>query len=422
MTQTPVPMAAGDRVRDLAYEAAVRMRNRFVEKNPALNNNDPSFISRPALKFFKAVGSGPIRAVYHQPGTFQDSLFVVSYDVLYRIATDGTVSTVYAGLAGADDNVPIRMCATGDIGTIAPHLFFCDGTALFVYTEDGYATSSFSATAFANNDVVRVGSMYYKYTTGSVDAGTPAGTSGSPWLLNLTAFTQQNYDNLYHAINASGGTPGTDYSTATTANADAQATRSTSTGVVVAARLSGIAGNAIPTTTTGADMTWSGASTSGGGTANVNNVPTPDDVGVIDVGYIANYVIVIPAQGQGINGRFYWIQPGEVTIDPLDYATAERSPDPIYQCVVFNDQFWLPGQNTTEVWYPTGDPDAPMQRLQGIVFDRGTYPGTAIAVKESMVIVDNNGGVFQISGGLKRISTPDIEERFRKAFNKQQIG
>jgi hypothetical protein len=148
----------------------------------------------------------------------------------------------------------------------------------------------------------------------------------------------------------------------------------------------------------------------------VTTVSTPDDVGVISLGYIASYVVVVPAQDEGVNGQFYWIEPGETTIDPLNFATAERAPDPIFQVVVFVDQFWLPGSNTTEVWYFTGNFDSPVARLQGVTFDRGTWEGTAVQVKESMIVVDADGGVFQIAGGLKRISRPDIEERIRVAI------
>lgn len=147
------------------------------------------------------------------------------------------------------------------------------------------------------------------------------------------------------------------------------------------------------------------------------DVPTPDDVGIFSVGYIASYVVCVPSQGQDINGRFYWINPGEVTIDPLDFATAERAPDPISGVVIFNDQFWLPGDKTTEAWYFTGDIDAPVLRVQGIVFDRGAWAGTAIQVKDSMIIVDSEGAVIQITGGSsKRISRPDIEEQIREAI------
>jgi hypothetical protein len=148
-------------------------------------------------------------------------------------------------------------------------------------------------------------------------------------------------------------------------------------------------------------------------------VQTPDDIGVIGLAYIASYVVVVPAQGNDINGRFWWIEPGETTIDPLNFATAERAPDPISGVVVFGDQFWLPGSNTTEVWYFTGNIDQPVLRVQGVVFDRGAWEGTAVQVKDSMIIVDNEGGVFQIQGGAKRISRPDIEQRIREAIQYQ---
>jgi hypothetical protein len=89
--------------------------------------------------------------------------------------------------------------------------------------------------------------------------------------------------------------------------------------------------------------------------------------------------------------------------------------------VVFNDQFWLCGQTTVEVWYPTTDTAAPMQRMQGVVIDRGVFPGTAVKVKDLMIIVDQDGGVFAVKGGEQRISTPDIEERIRKSISKQNM-
>lgn len=152
-----------------------------------------------------------------------------------------------------------------------------------------------------------------------------------------------------------------------------------------------------------------------------SQVATPDDVGVVDVAVIDSYVIVIPAQGQDINGRFYWIEPGETTIDPLNFATAESSPDAVLGVEVLGDTFILPGESTAEVWYATGDAAAPMQRLQGVVFDRGTWEATAASIDENLIICDANGGVFLISGGApKRISTPDVEELIRKAIQLQQ--
>jgi len=90
--------------------------------------------------------------------------------------------------------------------------------------------------------------------------------------------------------------------------------------------------------------------------------------------------------------------------------------------VVFGDQFWLPGSGTTEAWYFSGNENSPVLRVQGVVFDRGAWDGTAIQVKESMIIVDNEGAVFQLSGGMKRISRPDIEERIRQEIAFQKLS
>jgi hypothetical protein len=313
------------------------------------------------------------------------------------------------------------MAATSNIGEEIPeYLFVADGSVLWVYLENGYARGTLSASAaIANNDTVKIDTIYYKWTTGSVNAGTPAGTLANPWLVALGANNAAALQNLFKAINAV-GTAGTTYSTALTIHTTVTAFVYTSTEVDVRAVTAGTAGNSISTTETGANISWGGATLASGGSPGLTQVPTPDDVGIIDVLHISSYVIVVPAQGQGINGRFYWIEPGETVIDPLNFATAESSPDPILQAIAFGDQFWLCGSSTTEVWYPTGDPLAPMQRLKGVAFSRGTWEGTAVQVKDSLIIVDNEGGVFQISGGVERISQPDIEEQIRFAIQAQE--
>lgn len=424
MGATKIPLANSDNPRLAAREAQVLLRNRYVEQNSVLSDNSPSFISRPGLRYFLQLngGTGPVRAIFQEAGAFSDDLFAVAYNSLFRVkAADGTSSLISDQLSGGDVNNAVRLAATGDIGTIPPRLWIADGVTLFLYTEDGFAhgTLTLSSQA-ADGDIVQVGSVYYRLTAsaGALDTGSPAGTSGNPWRVLIgPASIIQTTTNLFNAINAT-GTPGTDYSTAlTTANADAIATDATANALYVRAVAASSMGNSVVTTETGANMAWGGGTLSGGGSAGIIPVVVPDDLGVQDICVIGGYVIVIPAQGQGVNGRFYWIRPGETVIDPLDYATAERSPDPIFQCVVFNDSFWLAGQSTTEVWYLTGDDLAPVLRQQGIVFDRGTIPGGTCKVKDSLVMIDPDGGVFQIQGAAKRISTPAIENVLRVAIN-----
>lgn len=413
-----IPLSRSDYFRGVAKEAQIRTRNRYFEQNPVLTEKQAALIARMGLRRYLYVGAGPIRATYSCPGSFDDALFVASEDNLYRVDTDGTVTFIGA-LGSPDQRNSVSMAATSNIGETPAYLFVATGGAFMCYMENGYALGTISGSP-ANGNVVRIGSVYYQFTNGSVDAGTPLGTLAFPWLVALGTSDSEAWQNLADAI-GNMGVPGTQYSTALTASTEVIVQSNSTTAVTVRATALGAAGNAVVTTETGAGIAWTAGTLTGGGGPVWFQVATPDDVGIISVGYIASHVVCVPAQGQGINGRFFWIDPGETTIDPLDFATAERAPDPISEVVVFGDQFWLPGDNTTEVWYFTGNEDSPVLRVQGVVFDRGAWPGTAVQVKESMIIVDNNGEVFQLTGAgqPKKISRPDVAERIREAIQYQ---
>jgi len=410
-----IPLARSEYFRAVAKEARIYLRNRYFESDPVLSKEQSALIARPGLARWINVGTGPIRGLFSQPGTFDEALFTVSGTEWYRVDTDATDTLLLAGVAGSPGDV--SMAGTAEIGATPPFMFLADGSALYVYVEDGYAVGSISGVP-VNGDVVRAGSMYYQFTNASVDAGAPAGTIGNPWLVALGVSTLIAWQNFYSALNDNGG-EGVRYSTALTPNTEVAPIFQDATSVDVRSTVRGTAGNAIVTTETGAGIAWTAGTLAGGGSPSVTRVQTPLDVGVISLGYIGSYVVVVPAQGQGVNGRFYWIEPGEVTIDSLNFATAERAPDPISGVVVFGDQFWLPGVITTEPWYFTGNPETPVLRQQGIVFDRGAWEGTGVQVKDSMIIVGADGSVFDISGGIEKISRPDIEERIRKAIKAQ---
>ena len=413
-----VNFSPSDFKRAVAQAPGLQVRNRYFEQNPFLTDDGASLLARPGMKKFLSVGQGPIRGIFSEPGAFNGDLFVVSYDSLYRIDKRRNVTLITSGLYSPEQGF-VNMAITQNIGTTPEYLFFCDGRNLYVYVENGYATGLLTGTA-ANNDVVVIGSINYKFTNASVNAGTPAGTGANPWLVNLGASNTEALENLYNAINAT-GVAGTDYSTALVANTQAKATAKSSTTVAVRATAVGALGNSVATTETGGTLSWGGATMSGGGTAGVTTVTVPDDVAVIDVAVSKSFVVVIPAQGYGINGQFYWIEPGETTIDPLNFATAESAPDAIFSVKVIGDQFWLPGESTVEIWYFTGDALTPVRRLAGVVFDRGTWEATAVAIDNTLIVCDADGAVFSITGGQpERISKPDIEEQIRKSIQNQQ--
>ena len=408
-----LPLFPMDYKRLVAKEPRIHVINRYAERNPSLNEEPVSMISRPGMKKLAQIGSGPIRKTFSQPGTFNGALFVVSNTSLYRYSTAG-VST-YIGELSTDPFGDVSMAATAPIGdTVPAYLFLADGSVLWCYTENGSAQGQLQVTgAIANGDQVRIGTVYYQFTTGAVTTGN--GTSGSPWLVKIGITDAVSLQNLYNAINAA-GEPGVDYSTnLLDAHPEVVASRLSTADLYVLARVAGTLGNAIVTTETGANMAWGSGTLINGGTNQLRQVYLPDDLGAVSVAVINSYVIVIPFQDVNNKGQFYWLEPGEQTVDPLNYATAERNPDGLHQVIVFGDMFWLLGENTTEPWVTTGDQLNPMQRMRGILFDRGSWEGTAVQVKDSLIVVDEDGGVFQISGGQKRISRPDIEERIRRA-------
>ncbi|HNA87305.1 MAG TPA: hypothetical protein PLB04_17150 [Nitrospira sp.] len=419
-----IPLARHDASRTVLRTADILLRNRWIEQNPVLAD-DYSFIARPGLQRWINLGNEPVRAEFHAPGIFNDDHFVVSGDVLSRVTVNGVPTTVSTSMAGSETAADVSMAATGTIGdggtAVPSFLWIADGQALYVYTDNAWARGTLTALLNpSNGDVVRIDTVYYQFTSGSVDAGSPAGTVGAPWLVAIGISAALSLENLFNAINDT-GTGGTDYSTVLIAHPTVRASSVTANDLVVRAVTFGSAGNAIVTTETGANIAWGGGTLANGGLPGIIAVPLPGDYAPVSVGYINGYVIVVIGAGQNVNGRFYWIEPGETTVDPLNFATAERSPDPAHQVVIYGDQFWISGQSTTEAYFLTGNLDAPISRVQGVLFDRGTIPGTALQVKGSMIIADNDGGVFQIQGGQRRISTPQIEERIRKAIARQNF-
>lgn len=146
-------------------------------------------------------------------------------------------------------------------------------------------------------------------------------------------------------------------------------------------------------------------------------IVVPDDQPVVSLDIINSYIIVVIGQSQ----RCYWINPGEITIDPLNFFEAERLPDWLLQVRTVGDQFWLLGQKTTEVWRHTGNALAPFQRIEGRLFDRGIWGGTAVKIKDDVVVVGNDGMVYRVGGGPQQASNPGIAEIIRDAIKEEGI-
>ena len=388
--------------RTWAKELEIRLKNRFFEENPVNAVDSTALLSRAGTTFFAQLGQGPIRKIWSQEGTFAGDAFIVSNLALFRYSKLGVSTPLVATI---QDN------GTPSIDGTAEYVFISDGAGLYYYNGIGsFATGVLTATAnFADGETVTLGSVTYTFNT--VLGGANSILIGATAAISL--------ENLGLATFAATGTGiGTKFGTGTVANGQARAVPDVldPLKLVATAVTAGTAGNTVVTTETAANASW-GAATLAGGAANaVNQIVTPGDVGIVSLGVLGGFVLCVAAQSQ----RVYFIRPGEVTINPLDFFEAESIPDEIVEIVIVGDQAWLIGAASTEVWYLSGAEPVPFDRVQGIAFSRGGLEGTAKVLDEAVIMVGNDGVVYMIAGGLRRISTHGIEERIRRAIRTEK--
>ena len=145
--------------------------------------------------------------------------------------------------------------------------------------------------------------------------------------------------------------------------------------------------------------------------SSVVTIAAPDGRPFMSADTINNYVVCYCP-----DGRFYWIEPGATTIDPLNFATAESSPDGGVAVRRLVDEIWFFGASTVEPWQATGDADAPFQRASGRVYDRGCAGRDTVRRFDNGIIWEGDDGIiYRTSNVPQAISTNGIEERIAKA-------
>jgi hypothetical protein len=140
-------------------------------------------------------------------------------------------------------------------------------------------------------------------------------------------------------------------------------------------------------------------------------VAIPDNQPVSSVATLNSYFIFSITNTQ----KFYWLEPGSLTVDPLNFASAERIPDPIISVNIVSDEIWFLGLSGPEVWSPTGDKDAPFQRVSGRVYKEGchsrdTVVTTAIDGLPALIWVTDTKAVVKAQGAPAKVSNESVEE------------
>ncbi len=141
-------------------------------------------------------------------------------------------------------------------------------------------------------------------------------------------------------------------------------------------------------------------------------ITDPDFPGAVTVGYLDGYFVFNEPNSQRV-----WVTSllDGLSIDPLDFASAEGSPDGLVSLIIDHREAWLFGTNSVEVWYNSGDADFPLTRIQGAYNEIGCIAPYSVAKMDNSVFwlgADARGqGIVYRANGYQgvRISTHAVE-------------
>jgi len=138
----------------------------------------------------------------------------------------------------------------------------------------------------------------------------------------------------------------------------------------------------------------------------------PDFPGAVTVAYLDGYFVFNEQNSQKL-----WITTllDGTSIEPLDFASTEGSPDGLLAVVSNFREIWAFGTNSIEVWFDSGATDFPLQRIQGAFNELGCAAPYSIAKMDNGLFWlgrDRRGqGIVYRANGYtgQRISTHAVE-------------
>lgn len=137
-----------------------------------------------------------------------------------------------------------------------------------------------------------------------------------------------------------------------------------------------------------------------------------DFPGAVTVGYLDGYFVFNEPNSQRV---WTTVLLDGSSVDPLDFASAEGSPDGLVSLIIDHREAWLFGTNSVEVWYDAGNAGFPLTRIQGAYNEIGCVAAYSVAKLDNGVFwlggdARGEGIVYRTNGYTgQRVSTHAIE-------------
>ena len=143
-----------------------------------------------------------------------------------------------------------------------------------------------------------------------------------------------------------------------------------------------------------------------------SEITDADFPGATTVSYLDGYFVFNEPNSQKI-----WVTSllDGLSVDPLDFASAEGSPDGVVGLIADHREIWIFGTNSVEVWYNRGGADFPLSRIQGAFNELGCAAPYSIAKMDNGLFwlgkdARGHGMVYRANGYTgQRISTHAVE-------------
>lgn len=143
----------------------------------------------------------------------------------------------------------------------------------------------------------------------------------------------------------------------------------------------------------------------------LSQIAFPDSADITKVLVAASRIVTIRKDTDTI----YWSDPLGVTIDALDFASAENSPDSLKDMLFVGDKLLLFGKETIEVWPTTTDADLPFAPLVGATIPLGIKDtGLAQHFNRTFAWITNHNEVC-VQDPDNIISDPELQVKIEKS-------
>jgi hypothetical protein len=150
----------------------------------------------------------------------------------------------------------------------------------------------------------------------------------------------------------------------------------------------------------------------------------PDGSAIAAVDFAGSRFLYVPIDPPvGSLGSFYWSELNDGRdVDGANFATAESSPDGLWDLKVIRGNVYPIGKRSIEVWRGTSSADLPFQLIQQTIASKGAIAtGCSVEADNALFWIGQDGILYRWGETPQQVSDPGLEERIISSGGRRLI-